>query len=140
MPGLAQAPCQTRRRRPVRGEILTQRAVRGIDELIEAERGDGVRHPLPRRIVVEFDPSERRLEKVHVRVGALRQGAGAIFAESALRVRDVSFERCSQRHRVAAPRCLIAESAMAARESQQREGLIAEIELGVEHFAIETDD
>ena len=140
MAGLANAAGYARGRRPVSSEILTQRAARGIDELVEAERRDAVGHPPPARIGVQFHPGERRLEKMHVRVGALRQRAGAILAESALCVRDVSFERGSQRHGMSAPWCCRAEGAMAARESKQREGLIVEIELRVEHFAIEIDD
>jgi hypothetical protein len=41
---------------------------------------------------------------------------------------------------MSAPWCCLAEGAMAARESKQREGLIVEIEPRVEHFAIEIDD
>jgi hypothetical protein len=59
-------------------------AARGIDELVEAERRDAIGHPPPGRIGVQFHPGEHRLEKMHVRVGALRQRAGAIFAERAL--------------------------------------------------------
>jgi hypothetical protein len=55
-------------------------------------------------------------------------------------MRNVSLERGSQRHRMAAPRCFLAEGAMTAREGKQRKGLIVEIELGVAYLAVETDD
>src|SRR6185369_14521323 len=103
-----------------------------IDELVEAERRNAIGHPPPAGIVVQFHPDQRRLEQMHVGVGALRQRAGEILTESALRVGEVAFERRSQSHGMPAPWRCVAEDAMATRESKQGEGLVVEIEFRAE--------
>jgi hypothetical protein len=84
--GLAHAALDPRCRRPVGGKELAQRAGRGIDEFLEAKRGDAVRHPAPGRFRVDCDPSQSGLEEVHMRVRALRQAPGAILPEAAERM------------------------------------------------------
>ena len=93
MTGLGDAALASRCWRPVGSEKLAQRAGLGIDELVEAERCDAVRHTPPGWVVVERDPRQRGFKQVHVRVGALRHSVVAVLVIAALRVGVLALQR-----------------------------------------------
>ena len=139
MAGLGDTPLGPGCGRPVGGEEFAHDAGCGIDELVEAERRDVVRHAVPGRIVIDRDPGERAFEEMHVRIGALRQAVAAILEVAALRMGAGFVQCCAQRHRVTPPSGVLAEHAVRVREGKEDEGLFVEVEWCVTSLAVESD-
>jgi len=136
---LGDASFDARRRRPVRTEELAQRSRRRIDEAIEAKLCDAVRHRTPGRIGVDLGPRQRGLEQVHMRVGSLRQAAGAILKKAAAGMRIGLRERGAQIDRQPAPAARFAECAVTACIGEQRKGLVVEVECRIADPTVELD-
>jgi len=94
---------------------------------------------MPGRAILDRDPRERGLEQVHVRVGTLRNAPDPILEEATERVSIRVLERVSQRYGLFTPTRCLAERAVAARISEEGEGLVVEIETRIAHNPIKTD-
>src|SRR5262249_52174243 len=82
---------------------------------------------------------ERRFEKVHVRVRALRRRSDVIVNEAAERMGIRLLERRAQRRGLPAPAIRFAERALPARVSEQGKGLVVEVKARIADLAVELD-
>src|SRR5262245_4541150 len=136
---LANAPCNSSGRRPIRGKELAQRPGASIDEFIEAEGGGFVRHALPANIAIQTAPDERCLKQMHVRIGAWREPRVFVFEISAARMRMGLLQCPAQGERALAPARSWAMQALAGRIGEKRKSLIVEIELWIMRASIDID-
>jgi hypothetical protein len=116
-----------------------QGAARRINEFLQAQRGNPICHTAPSRILIDGDPGERRFEKMHVRIRALRQPSEAILNKAAERMGIRLLESGAQRHGVRPPAVRFAERVVAACISKQGEGLVVQVEARIADAAVQID-